>query len=348
MKSYALFLAAFAAATPAMAANDPYSVVENINGVSILAQFDSSTGRLVAGSNQALDGNSSGPDAPIDADRILGFDFAPDGSLWAMTRNISGNTIFASFDINTGRLIAGSNQGLDGNVSGPDAPIQADRVSGITFAPNGSMYSVVRNTQGIAVLASFDLSTGRLVSGTNQFLDGNANGPDAPIDFDRILAYDFAPNGDFFALTRNISGITILAKFDINTGRLISGSNQLLNGNSNGPDAPIAGDRIGGLAFDPDGGMWSVVRNNQGFSTLAQFDPLTGRLIAGTNQFLDGNASGPDAPIAFDRIRGLTFAPNLGGGAAPVPEPATWAMLLVGFGAVGGAIRRRQVKIAYA
>ena len=25
-----------------------------------------------------------------------------------------------------------------------------------------------------------------------------------------------------------------------------------------------------------------------------------------------------------------------------VPEPATWAMMLVGFGAVGGALRRRQ------
>ena len=29
--------------------------------------------------------------------------------------------------------------------------------------------------------------------------------------------------------------------------------------------------------------------------------------------------------------------------AAAVPEPATWAMLLVGFGAVGGAMRRRSI-----
>ena len=29
-------------------------------------------------------------------------------------------------------------------------------------------------------------------------------------------------------------------------------------------------------------------------------------------------------------------------GAGPVPEPATWTMLLLGFGAIGGALRRRS------
>jgi hypothetical protein len=29
---------------------------------------------------------------------------------------------------------------------------------------------------------------------------------------------------------------------------------------------------------------------------------------------------------------------------ASVPEPATWAMMIVGFGMVGGALRRRQAR----
>ena len=33
---------------------------------------------------------------------------------------------------------------------------------------------------------------------------------------------------------------------------------------------------------------------------------------------------------------------NVGGAVSPVPEPATWGMMLVGFGIVGGAMRRRQ------
>jgi len=47
------------------------------------------------------------------------------------------------------------------------------------------------------------------------------------------------------------------------------------------------------------------------------------------------------AGLAYNRF---TFTPN-GGGA--VPEPATWALLILGFGAVGAAMRRRTT-LAYA
>jgi opacity protein-like surface antigen len=33
---------------------------------------------------------------------------------------------------------------------------------------------------------------------------------------------------------------------------------------------------------------------------------------------------------------------------APVPEPATWAMMIMGFGLVGGAMRRRRTSVAFA
>ena len=42
----------------------------------------------------------------------------------------------------------------------------------------------------------------------------------------------------------------------------------------------------------------------------------------------------------------LAFAPSV----SPIPEPATWAMMIIGFGAVGVAMRRRrkdQVRVAY-
>lgn len=51
---------------------------------------------------------------------------------------------------------------------------------------------------------------------------------------------------------------------------------------------------------------------------------------AGTFGVIDGSA-----------VQGVTFAPT-------VPEPATWAMMLCGFAAIGAAVRRRNVKVSFA
>lgn len=41
----------------------------------------------------------------------------------------------------------------------------------------------------------------------------------------------------------------------------------------------------------------------------------------------------------------FTFAITAGGAASLVPEPATWGLMLLGFGAIGGALRRRQATV---
>ncbi len=51
--------------------------------------------------------------------------------------------------------------------------------------------------------------------------------------------------------------------------------------------------------------------------------------------------------VNFDNVR-LTATPSA---AAAVPEPATWAMMLIGFGVVGGTMRRRtshQARVTFA
>jgi hypothetical protein len=69
----------------------------------------------------------------------------------------------------------------------------------------------------------------------------------------------------------------------------------------------------------------------------------------GTTFMLIGDSSGPSpsgtgsmtiSAVAFDRATAVSDLPSL------VPEPGSWAMLIVGFGMVGAATRRRRALFA--
>lgn len=47
----------------------------------------------------------------------------------------------------------------------------------------------------------------------------------------------------------------------------------------------------------------------------------------------------------FPQIDNVSF--TVASATAPVPEPATWAMMIVGFGAVGATLRRRRPAVAF-
>ena len=84
----------------------------------------------------------------------------------------------------------------------------------------------------------------------------------------------------------------------------------------------------------------------------------SGTIIGGFNPDGTPNFSGINFSFAYDNIPGplfrfgtaATFSVKLllVDGVPPVPEPATWAMMIVGFGAMGAAMRRRQARVRYA
>lgn len=83
-------------------------------------------------------------------------------------------------------------------------------------------------------------------------------------------------------------------------------------------------------------GAESVVRRYFFYNYGGAIDAQTGEALP----ISDATPTGQDLG-AF--IGGQDAAVNFGAGAPVVPEPATWALMLVGLGAIGGALRRRRL-----
>lgn len=83
-----------------------------------------------------------------------------------------------------------------------------------------------------------------------------------------------------------------------------------------------------------------------GFSAFTNFT-LSSGFLSGVNtlDFVVLNAGGPGA-FRVDNLEGT--ADILVTQPPAVPEPGTWALMILGFGLVGGALRRRSVRFALA
>lgn len=105
---------------------------------------------------------------------------------------------------------------------------------------------------------------------------------------------------------------------------------------ANDPAAQIQynGNKFNGFAFntvfDFEGSNYVFSANGGVFQVYAEGDPLLAPLISG--YFNIGNA-------ALSELTPYTPQVDVPGA---VPEPATWAMMIAGFGAAGIALRRRR------
>ncbi len=187
--------------------------------------------------------------------------------------------------------------------------------------------------------------------------------------------YDFAPLGDLvFQLdtTTNSSGVGNIATFrHLNFPILSSGGSLTgikLNFNT---DVLIDGNLVTNTNFvyafdhfetpnaaDPcaDGGAQGAGVNANGCAdrVLVNFAAASGSFLVDQTEYalaVRGFLVGGDAVTQFWTAEGLSNEAAIQGQvvtrslAGAIPEPATWAMMIAGFGLVGAAARRRQPRV---
>ncbi|MFM2410097.1 MAG: hypothetical protein RL481_925 [Pseudomonadota bacterium] len=118
----------------------------------------------------------------------------------------------------------------------------------------------------------------------------------------------------------------------------------------------LTGNRLATALDDSGQPVGTLIGINFGTPTFnghtAAFGSLVGR-INGVYQTLGANFSGP--AWATGELQLFYWDSNQGDNSgqiafniAAVPEPATWAMMIIGFGLIGGAMRARRQTVTFA
>ena len=148
--------------------------------------------------------------------------------------------------------------------------------------------------------------------------------------------------------------VACIGKYNYGTGN----GNNLLNNSAGNPEkVEDALSRLG-LAIDADASYWASPKKVStalaSGATLTFSEMLVGDTFIGIHwggnrgtTFYKLHFDTPTAGVVLNRGNfsgGVLFATGI----TAVPEPASWAMLIAGMGAVGVAMRRRKVNVSFA
>jgi hypothetical protein len=149
-------------------------------------------------------------------------------------------------------------------------------------------------------------------------------------------------------------GFNVAAGFTASVDQLLLGTRS----SGTGPRNLILQASIDGGAFNQITTFTQLNDNevfrNLTFGAITALSSLEFRIVASGTTSANGGALAPGGTFRVQNYEsGATNTPfsingNVARVTAAVPEPATWAMMIVGFGVAGSAMRRRKVRVAFA
>ena len=276
-------------------------------------------------------------------------------------------------------------QGVNSNGKSVSGKIVADGIYTNAVAYNvnnpGSASATLGNAEFPAVADYFGTLNARQPDGTRNLntigtrISGSAWEQDGKIYFVRTLRPDVGggnPGADdvaritvldaaTFAVLQEIdiakAGYDIyqpslaISKYGLVVGYNRSGFNPadgniafLANAYTFGPDGKLVLDGTHLLRYSANNGYHlGSPRNRWGDYSAVSADPLNGHRFFAIGEYANFGPGNGNGNGTSDR-----WGTYIGEVSIGVPEAATWAMMIAGFGLVGGAMRRRNVKVTYA
>ena len=193
---------------------------------------------------------------------------------------------------------------------------------------------------------------------------GMADAAIVSVTYSGTVGYGYDSTGQFGAVG-DLSGASFVAKylFDTSTGFTYadgvtaSASGGTLYGNSPLIGASVAINGNAPVAFG--GNLFSTIHNSQDPSFSYQFSEVDDNSSNLYNEVYDFSLQSFGSPSFASYDADVSTFQNAGNFSTPgaygslinshlaissgaVPEPASWAMMVGGFGMIGGAMRRRQ------
>lgn len=214
------------------------------------------------------------------------------------------------------------------------------------FGPTGTVTNSV-------TLSSLDTVNASTLSGANGFISTWWEDSEASSSVANILAF-FNAGGDLIIFQDDTQHDSIGEALGFPTiqsdGSVSNGSGPLLNGPFGAATNIIQLFNTGALSLAQitalNGNVGSLNANGEATSAYwgeGQFAPGTGKLIIVGDVDMVSIYGASFDPINDNGRFGLnSIAYLIEGEVGAVPEPSTWLMLVGGFGAVGGVMRRRR------